>query len=154
MSDTDLSLDLDADLTQLGADDFAALFDSYLNTKSIREQTVVTGTVTNIDGDWAVVDVGYKAEGVISLNEFTDEEGNVTLNVGDKVDVFLGSMSEEDGQLSLSKRKADEMKAWEEISKAYEADETVTGIITARVKGGLSVDILSLIHISEPTRPY
>ena len=141
MSDTDLSLDLDADLTQLGADDFAALFDSYLNTKSIREQTVVTGTVTNIDGDWAVVDVGYKAEGVISLNEFTDEEGNVTLNVGDKVDVFLGSMSEEDGQLSLSKRKADEMKAWEEISKAYEADETVTGIITARVKGGLSVDI-------------
>jgi small subunit ribosomal protein S1 len=141
MSDTDLSLDLDADLTQLGADDFAALFDSYLNTKSIREQTVVTGTVTNIDGDWAVVDVGYKAEGVISLNEFIDEDGNVTLNVGDKVDVFLGSMSEEDGQLSLSKRKADEMKAWEEISKAYEADETVTGIITARVKGGLSVDI-------------
>jgi small subunit ribosomal protein S1 len=141
MSDTNLPLDLDADLTQLGADDFAALFDSYLNTKSIREQTVVTGTVTNIDGDWAVVDVGYKAEGVISLNEFTDEDGNVTIGVGDKVDVFLGSMSEEDGQLSLSKRKADEMKAWEEISKAYEADETVSVIITARVKGGLSVDI-------------
>jgi small subunit ribosomal protein S1 len=141
MSDTNLPLDLDADLTQLGADDFAALFDSYLNTKSIREQTVVTGTVTNIDGDWAVVDVGYKAEGVISLNEFLDEDGNVTIGVGDKVDVFLGSMSEEDGQLSLSKRKADEMKAWEEISKAYEADETVSGIITARVKGGLSVDI-------------
>ena len=141
MSDTNLSLDLDADLTELGADDFAALFDSYLDTKSIREQTVVTGTVTNIDGDWAVVDVGYKAEGVISLGEFTDEDGNITIGVGDKVDVFLGSMSEEDGQLSLSKRKADEMKSWEEISKAYEADEVVSGIITARVKGGLSVDI-------------
>ncbi|MEC7946671.1 MAG: 30S ribosomal protein S1, partial [Myxococcota bacterium] len=141
MSETNLSLDLDADLTSIGAEDFAALFDSYLNTKSIREQTVVTGTITNIDGDWAVVDVGYKAEGVIAVNEFTDEDGNVTIAVGDKVDVFLGSMSEEDGQLSLSKRKADEMKAWEEISKAFEADETVSGMITARVKGGLSVDI-------------
>jgi small subunit ribosomal protein S1 len=135
------SMNLDADLTELGREDFAALFDSYLNRRNIREQSVVLGTVTNIDGDWVVVDVGYKAEGVIALNEFMDEEGNIKIKVGDEVDVYLGSMSEEDGQLALSKRKADEMMAWEDISKAYEADEVVHGTITARVKGGLSVDI-------------
>ncbi len=135
------NLNLDADITELGRDDFAALFDSYLNTKNIREQSVVMGTVTRIDGDWVVVDVGYKAEGVISLNEFQDEEGVIRIAVGDKVDVYLGSMDEDGGNLALSKRKADEMKAWEEIAKAYEADEVVHGTITARVKGGLSVDI-------------
>lgn len=134
-------LNLDADLSEVAREDFQAFFDDYLDEKSIKEQTVVTGTIINIDGDWVVVDVGYKAEGVIALNEFIDEDGRANISVGDKVDVYLGHMNEEDGQLHLSKRRADELKAWEEISKAYEADEMVTGVITQRVKGGLSVDI-------------
>ena len=139
MSGPDLSLD--TSLSELGGADFKSFFDSYLDNRSIKEQTVVKGTVISIEGDRVVVDVGYKAEGVISLQEFMDEEGNPTIGVGDQVDVYLGNMNEEDGQLGLSKRRADEMKAWEEISKAYEADEIVTGIVQARVKGGLSVDI-------------
>jgi small subunit ribosomal protein S1 len=135
------TLQLDANLNDLAREDFESFFDDYLNNSRIREQSVVSGRVIEIDGDWVVVDVGYKAEGVIAVNEFIDEDGNLTIDLNDTVDVYLGSMSETDGQLSLSKRKADEMKAWEEISKAYEADEVVDGVIISRVKGGLSVDI-------------
>ncbi|MFM2245083.1 MAG: hypothetical protein RL071_1157 [Pseudomonadota bacterium] len=132
---------LDADLATIGGEDFAGFFDQYLERESIREQSVVSGRVINIEGDRVIVDVGYKAEGVIAAAEFRDEDGNLTIAVGDTVDVYLGAMSEEEGQLTLSKRRADEMKAWEEISKAYEADQTVRGQVTSRVKGGLNVDI-------------
>ncbi len=138
---TEPQLDLDANLSEIPRDAFEAYFDDFLSKKSIKEQTVVRGRVIGIEGDRVTVDVGYKAEGVISLGEFTTPEGGVTIDVGDEVDVFLGSMREGDGLLSLSKEKADLMKAWEEISKAVEADETVSGTIVARVKGGLSVDI-------------
>lgn len=139
MSETNLSLD--TNIADIGRDDFEALFESYLNTSRIKEQSVVPGRVINIDDDWVMVDVGYKAEGVIPLHEFADEEGVIRVDVGDTIDVFLDAMDEDNGQLRVSKRKADEMKAWEEISRAYEADEVVTGVVISRVKGGLSVDI-------------
>ncbi len=132
---------LDADPTQLDREAFEALFNQELDQKDIREHSVVQGRVIGIDGDWVTVDVGYKAEGVIPVDEFRDEEGNLTIEVGDTVDVYLDSMNEDEGQLILSKRRADEMKAWEEISRAFDAGETVRGTITARVKGGLNVDI-------------
>ncbi len=141
MPDANMNLSLDTNIADFSDAEFSELFDGYLNEKSIREQTVVTGNIINIDGDWVVVDVGYKAEGVIPLHEFADEDGRISIQVGDKVDVYLGNMNEEDGHLHLSKRRADEMKAWDEISKAYEADEVVSGIVIQRVKGGLSVDI-------------
>ena len=132
---------LDINIDELDRDAFTELFDSYLDDSSVREGSVVQGRVLEIEGDWVTVDVGYKAEGVIPKIEFIDPEGNLTIAVGDVVDVFLDTMDEAEGQLSLSKRKADQMKAWEEISDAFEAGETVKGVITARVKGGLSVDI-------------
>lgn len=135
------TIQLESNLTEVDRDDFTAFFDAYLSESNVKEQTVVTGTVLSIDDDWVTVDVGYKAEGNIPRNEFLDEEGNLDLNVGDTVEVYLDSMDEDGGQLRLSKRRADEMKAWEVISQAYEAGETVSGEITARVKGGLSVDI-------------
>ena len=139
MSDSTLSLD--TNIADIGREDFEALFESYLNTSRIKEQSVVPGRVINVDDDWVMVDVGYKAEGVIPLHEFADEEGVIRVDVGDTIDVYLDSMDEDNGQLRVSKRKADEMKAWEEISRAYEADEVVSGAIVSRVKGGLSVDI-------------
>jgi small subunit ribosomal protein S1 len=134
-------LSLDTNLADLDPNDFKAFFNNYLSESVIREQSVVTGRVINIEGDFVVVDVGYKAEGVIPVNEFKDENGVLTIAIGDEVHVYLDQMSEDEGQLTLSKRRADEMKAWEEISKAFEANQTVTGAITGRVKGGLSVDI-------------
>ncbi|MDG1482111.1 MAG: 30S ribosomal protein S1 [Myxococcota bacterium] len=132
---------LDTNPSDISQEDFASFFDDYLNQRSIREQSVVKGQVIGIEGDWVTVDVGYKAEGIISKNQFLNEEGELTIEVGDTVDVYLDTMHEDEGQLILSKEKADQMKAWEEISKAYENNQIVTGQITQRVKGGLSVDI-------------
>ena len=132
---------IDTNIAEMDRDQFAALFDQYLEQKSIKEQTVVTGKVIAIEGDWVTVDIGYKAEGAITRNEFLNEDGEVSIEVGSDVDVYLDSMSEGDGTLSLSKRRADQMKAWEDIAQAHEAGETVSGHIISRVKGGLSVDI-------------
>jgi small subunit ribosomal protein S1 len=135
------SIDLDAPLDQIARDDFQSFFDDYLGNRSVREQSVVKGTVIEIGDEFVTVDIGYKAEGVIRKSEFTNEEGQLTIQVGDLVDVYLDQMGEEDGLLELSKEKADLMKAWDEISKAVEKDETVRGQIISRVKGGLAVDI-------------
>ena len=132
---------LDLDLTTLDREDFQKFFNDYLENSPIREQSVVQGRVINVEGDWVTVDIGYKAEGVIPRHEFLDADNNLMVKPGDEVDVYLDSMEEEDGQLVLSKEKADQMKAWDEISKAVERDEIVRGAVLARVKGGLSVDI-------------
>jgi len=135
------TINLDVDLNNVDRESFQQFFDDFLDKKSIREQSVVKGRVIEIHGDWVTVDVGYKAEGVIAKNEFINEAGELTIKVGDDIDVYLDAMDEEPGQLVLSKEKADQMKAWDEISKAVEADEVVRGTIQSRVKGGLSVDI-------------
>ncbi|MGC6491829.1 MAG: 30S ribosomal protein S1 [Myxococcota bacterium] len=132
---------LDASLESLTADSFSSFFDDFMGHKGIREQSVVQGRVLNIDDDWVTVDIAYKAEGLVPTNEFRDLEGEVTIAVGDTVDVYLGTMKEDAQALFLSKRKADEMKAWDEISKAVAADEIVSGVVKSRVKGGLQVDI-------------
>jgi small subunit ribosomal protein S1 len=135
------TIDLDAPLDQLSTEDFKSFFDDYLGNRSVREQSVVKGTIIEIGPEMVTVDIGYKAEGVIRRNEFVNEAGELTIKVGDSVDVYLDQMGEEDGLLELSKEKADLMKAWDEISKAVERDETVRGSIISRVKGGLAVDI-------------
>ena len=132
---------LDQPIDGLSDDQFQTFFDDLMDTKGVREQTVVKGTVTGLLEDWIVVDINYKAEGYVPKGEFTDAEGNLTVDVGDLVDVYLPRMREDAEGLVLSKEKADLMKAWDEISKAVEADEMVHGVIIARVKGGLSVDI-------------
>ena len=126
---------LDLDLTQLDRDDFQKFFNDYLENSPIREQSVVRGRVINVEGDWVTVDIGYKAEGVIPKHEFLDADNNLTVKPGDEVDVYLDSMEEEDGQLVLSKEKADQMKAWDEISKAVERDEIVRGVVLPKLRG-------------------
>ncbi len=135
------TLDLDSPLDQVSRADFESFFNEFLADRSVREQSVVRGTVLEVGDEFVTVDVGYKAEGVIRRSEFLNEAGELCIKVGDEVDVYLDQMGEEDGVLELSKEKADLMKAWEEISKAVERDETVSGLITSRVKGGLAVDI-------------
>ncbi len=134
-------LDLDTPIGELSADQFKAIFDDYLGNRSVREQSVVKGTIIEVGDEFVTVDIGYKAEGVIRRSEFLNEAGELTVSPGDVVDVYLDQMGEEDGLLELSKEKADLMKAWDQIAKAVEKDETVRGVIQARVKGGLAVDI-------------
>ena len=135
------SIDLDAPLDSLSRDDFQSFFDDFINNRSVKEQSVVKGTVIEIGDEFVTVDIGYKAEGVIKRSEFVNEAGELVIEVGQTIDVYLDQMGEEDGLLELSKEKADLMKAWDEISKAVERDETVRGTIVSRVKGGLAVDI-------------
>ncbi|MEZ4451036.1 MAG: 30S ribosomal protein S1 [Nannocystaceae bacterium] len=123
-----------------GDDSFAALFEQSLQeTPEIREGSIVKGTVVDIIGDYAVVDIGIKAEGQVPLREFAEEDGTVNVQKGDKIEVLLESLEDQNGLVILSKDKARKRKVWDEIQSACEADGIVRGVITARVKGGLSV---------------
>ena len=93
------------------------------------------------DKEHVMVDIGSKSEGRIALYEFTDDNGNVTVDVGDEVEALLVRWDDEDGDIILSKDKAAKIKVWEEISRIYNDDGVIEGKITSRVKGGLSVDI-------------
>jgi small subunit ribosomal protein S1 len=124
-----------------GDEDFAALFEESLGAPEdeVREGSIVTGTVVDIIGDYAIVDVGLKAEGQIPLREFAEEDGTIPVQIGDRIEVLLESMDDQNGAVVLSKDKARKRKVWDEIQTATDADTLVKGIIQARVKGGLAV---------------
>ena len=125
-----------------GGESFASLFEaSVARADELREGDIVSGTVISIAKDSVVVDIGYKSEGIISLSEFSDPNGEQSVTAGDRVDVLIEAKETDDGLVLLSKEKADKLKVWDEISAACERDELIEGTITARVKGGLSVTI-------------
>jgi small subunit ribosomal protein S1 len=109
--------------------------------KRFDEGEVVTGRIISMDKDYVLVDIGYKSEGQIRIQEFQDEAGNLVANVGDTVDVMVEWWDDEEERVVLSKEKAAKVKVWEDIKKAYDEDQTVEGVIVNRVKGGFSVDI-------------
>ncbi len=131
----------DTSLENLSNDEFRQYFSQVLESEQFKEGSVVPGEVIGIENDYVVVDIGYKSEGRIPRSEFRDPDGEIQVAVGDRVEVYLEAIEDDDGLLVLSKEKADLMKAWDEISEACEKDEVIEGTITARVKGGLSVDI-------------
>ena len=128
--------------TSEGMDTFAALFEASVSGGEFgKEGEIVQGTVVTVLRDNVIIDIGGKSEGMISLHEFTDANGEVTVKAGDRIDVFIESRENDDGLVTLSKEKADKMKVWDEISGACERDELIEGTISQRVKGGLSVTI-------------
>ena len=137
MSTTDF---LEKDLSELTDADFD-LLDEKISNHTTREQSVVKGRVLEITDERVLIDINYKAEGYVPLADFMDENGELSVQVGDEVEVFLEYVNQLDGCSELSKKKADEMKAWEVIAQKFENNETIRGLITHRVKGGLSVDI-------------
>jgi small subunit ribosomal protein S1 len=123
-------------------EDFEALLKENFEIKqSLQEGHIVTGEVVRIGKDHVVVDVGYKSEGEIPINEFADTKGQILVEIGNKIDIYIDSLENEDGLIEISKEKADKMKVWDEISAACERDEIIEGTISQRVKGGLSVTI-------------
>lgn len=109
--------------------------------KRFAEGEVVTGKIISVDKDHVLVDIGYKSEGQIRINEFRDESGEIRAEVDDAVEVMVEWWDDENEVVVLSKEKAAKVKVWEAIKVAFDADETVEGTITSRVKGGFSVDI-------------
>ena len=124
-----------------GEEDFAALLAESFGQDSVKEGEILRGTVIAVGKDYAIVDVGYKSEGQVPLEEFRQADGTIGVAPGDVVDVMLESRENDAGMCVLSKEKADRFKVWDEISAACERDELIEGVITARVKGGLSVTI-------------
>jgi small subunit ribosomal protein S1 len=128
-------------MTEINAagESFADLFEK--QTREIKEGELVQGIVTHTDDEQVQVDVGFKSEGLIEAWEFMDDDANLLVKVGDRVDVLVEEVEDDSGRIVLSKEKADRLKIWDDISRAYEADEPVEGVILSRVKGGLAVDI-------------
>ncbi len=124
-----------------GDEDFAALLAESFGQENVKEGEILRGTVIAVGKDFAIVDVGYKSEGQVPLEEFRMADGSIGVKPGDVVDVLLESRENDMGMCVLSKEKADRFKVWDEISAACERDELIEGVITARVKGGLSVTI-------------
>ena len=127
-----------------GLDDnseFADLLKQEDAAGTIREGTIVNGTVIRFTDDTVIVDIGHKSEGEIPKGEFINAEGEMSVQEGDQVEVYLDSFEDNDGEMVLSRERAEMLRAWDRISEAFENDEIVEGSVVARVKGGLSVDI-------------
>ena len=118
---------------------FQEILDSTI--KDLKEGEIVQGEIIQVTQDHVIVDVGYKSEGRIPIAQFKDREGNVTVKVGDSVRVYLEQWEDDDGEIVLSKDKADQLRVWEEINKVIEKDGVIEGKVNALIKGGLAVDI-------------
>jgi small subunit ribosomal protein S1 len=118
--------------------EMARLYDE--SFKSVEEGSVVKGKVIQVRQDGIVVDVGYKSEGIIPIEEVSQEELK-NIKVGDEIEVYLEEREDSEGNIVLSKEKADKIKIWEQIEEACNNEQTVTGRVVARIKGGMTVDI-------------
>ena len=116
----------------------AALYDETF--KNIEEGTITEGRVIDIQRDRIMVDIGYKSEGMIPVDQFSQEELD-TLAVNDPVQVYIEQCEDSDGNLMLSKEKADKMKVWEDLEVAHNEETQVQGKVISRIKGGMIVDI-------------
>ncbi len=117
----------------------AAMYDKTLST--IAENECIDGTVIAMNKREVVINIGYKSEGVVSLNEF---RYNVNLAVGDKVEVYVESQEDKKGQLILSHKKARAMRSWDRVNVSLENDEIIQGYIKCRTKGGMIVDVFGI----------
>ncbi len=120
-------------------EDLLNIYESSL--KKFEEGQVVPGTVISVSKDIVLVDVGYKSEGQIPIQEFTDEQGNINVSVNDEFEVMIEEWDEEEEAVFLSREKAQKVKVWDVIKEIYDADGTIDGLVTSRVKGGFSVDV-------------
>lgn len=110
----------------------------------IKEDIVIDGTVVKVSSNEVMVNVGYKSEGIIPLNELSNkpvENPNEVLKVGDKIKVYVLKLEDKEGNLVLSKKRADAISSWSQIEQAFEKGEVVTGTVTEVVKGGLLASI-------------
>ena len=110
-------------------------------TRALREEQVVRGVVMEIRGKDVIVDIGYKGSGTINIDEFNNPDGTVGVAVGDIVEVLVEHLEDAHGNVRLSKDRAEKMKIWDEVEKAFRSNMTVHGTVLEKVKGGLAVDI-------------
>lgn len=123
------------------SESFAELFEESLKKIEMKPGAIVSGVVVDIDSDWVTVHAGLKSEGVIPKSQFQDDNGELTIALGDEVQVALDAVEDGFGETRLSREKAKRMEAWGELEKAFEAEDIVKGVISGKVKGGFTVDV-------------
>jgi small subunit ribosomal protein S1 len=132
----------DIETQEYTPEEFQNMMAMYEGTlQDIKEGEVVHGTVLGVTRDDIIVDVGFKSEGIIPINEFTEP---INIKVGDKIQVYLDAIEDSDGQLVLSKQKADFMRVWDRIKECHDGGQTVQGRIVRRIKGGMVVDLFGV----------
>jgi small subunit ribosomal protein S1 len=125
----------------LMSESFAELFEQSQIEGKMRPGTIVSATVVDVNQDTVTVNAGLKSEGLIPIEQFYDEKGDLEVSVGDTIDVALDTVEDGYGETRLSREKAKRLMAWTNLEKAHEANETVIGTIAERVKGGFTVDV-------------
>jgi small subunit ribosomal protein S1 len=136
--------DLQRPSDEYSDDEYNEMVGMYENTlNEIEEKEIVRGRVVSVDDKYVVVDIGFKSEGIIPVNEFPNEALDA-MEPGQDVEVFLDRVEDKEGQLILSRRKADILKAWEKIEASHDDGEIIEGYIKRRIKGGMVVDVLGI----------
>ena len=123
---------------------FAQLFEESLNTVHLKQGELIRGEVVHVDDEVVIVNAGLKSEGVIPADQFRDARGELTVKVGDFVEVVIEDVADKTGETKLSREKAQRVKAWEDLEKAFADQSIVTGIMTGKVKGGYTIAIESI----------
>ena len=139
--DKDIAANPTQDDFYANGESFEDLYQQSLGERDYKVGDVVEGSVIEIQQDYVLVDINYKSEGLVPVNEFRAIEGKLNISNGDKIEVYIDRLENDNGMVVLSKDKADMLRAWEDISRAAENEELIEGTIIAKVKGGLSVDI-------------
>src|SRR5438132_3849488 len=127
------------DLENLGMDELLDIYEKKIS--KFAEGDIIRGKVLKVTPSEAIVDIGYKSEGLLPIGEVTGYGGDVTIKAGDEIDVFLERLEDISGHVILSREKAERMLIWDRIEAAYKADQAIQGRVIDRVKGGLSVDV-------------
>ncbi len=135
---TDTSVAQDASASE---ENFEDLFNEFIGRVDIIEGAVVNGTIVSVQGDAILIDVGLKAEGRVALREFAPPGGKATVGVGDVVEVFVERLENRNGEIVLSREKAQREEVWNQLEKAFETNDRVKGYIVQRVKGGFTVNM-------------
>jgi len=123
------------------SESFAELFEQSLAYANLKPGAIVTGTVVDIRDDAVIVNAGLKSEGVVPIQQFLDENGDVEVTLGDEIEVALDAVEDGFGETRLSREKAKRARVWDTLEGAHEANEAVVGKISGKVKGGFTVDI-------------
>ncbi len=126
------------------AEDFASALESFTteSEEAVREDKVLKGTVLKLTPTHVVVDIGAKSEGMLPLSEVLDHEGKPRFQPGDEIDVMRDKGETQEGYINLSHQKAQKLRAWDEIEKAYNEKKPILATVVERIKGGLTVDIM------------
>jgi small subunit ribosomal protein S1 len=126
-----------------GSDDFAAALQSFETETedAVGEDHVIKGTVIKLTATHVVVDIGAKSEGMAPIAEILDHEGNPRFKAGDEIDVMRDKGETEEGYVNLSHLKAQRLRSWDEIERAFNEKKPIKGVVVERIKGGLTIDI-------------